>query len=231
RGRLLTKDDEWATQGEVPSVLSHSFWTRRFHGDPKILGSVLHLNGHPFVVAGVLPQGFNGISVETGPDIRVPFIAGKFLTEPGARTNDPKRCCMWEIAGRLRPGVTLAQAQSETLSSFRAAAESAWLKLNPPTEADRQWVRNYPIRVEEIERGVSLLRDQFSAGLLLLLAAVFLLLLLACANVAGLLVARAAARRREIAIRLAIGATRARLIRQWLIESFLLSLLGGAGAL
>src|ERR1700681_1305983 len=79
-GRLLTQEDEWPTQGQLPAVLSYEFWRSHFQGDRAALGRVLHLNGYPFVVVGVLPRNFNGTSVETGAEIRVPFIAGKFLT-------------------------------------------------------------------------------------------------------------------------------------------------------
>lgn len=186
-GRLLNKQDEWATQDVLPVVLNYDFWKKRFHMDPRVLGRNLHLNGYPFVVVGVTPAGFNGISVDSGPDVRVPFIAGEFLTEYGARLKDPRRCCLWEIAGRLRPGVTIEQGQAETEAAMQASWEAVTLALRPVTKDDRRWIRNQHVRVERINRGVSWLRDRFSTGLLALMGAIALILLLASTNVAGLM--------------------------------------------
>jgi predicted permease len=233
-GRLLTKQDEWATQAEMPAVLSYDFWSKRFGRDPHVLGRVLRLDDQPFAIVGVTANGFSGISIDSGPDVRVPFIAGKFLTEiteEGVGPKDPRRCCLWEIAGRLRPGLTLAQAQPETTASMQAAWEAFISAQRPVTEDDRRWIQSRPTRVDGIERGVSRLRDRFQTGLLTLMGAVALFLTLACASVAGLLLARVTAREREIAVRLALGATPARVVRQWLAESTLLTLLGGLGGL
>ena len=227
RGRLLTQEDEWATQGQLPAVLSYEFWRSHFQGDRGALGRVLHLNGYPFVVVGVLPGNFNGTSVETGAEIRVPFIAGKFLTVE----HDPKLCCFWEVAGRLRPGIPRGQAEAETVSAMRAAMLAAWARRHPLTDEDRREAAAEDIRLEPIERGVSLLRTRFAGGLLALLGGALLLLVLACANIAGLLLARAAAREQETAVRAALGATRAQLVRLWLVETALLAAMGGVGGL
>ncbi len=221
-GRLLTRADEWAA-ADLPAVLSDQFWQDRFHRDPHALGAVLKLNGQPFVVVGVLPRGVNGTAVESGPAIRVPLIAGKYL----GRNPDPRKCCSWEIGGRLRPGVTLTQAQTETVRALRDAILAVEARTAPLTEDTRREVEQEDFRLESVERGVSPLRTRFGTGLLALFAGAALLLLLACANIAGLLLARAAAREREMALRAALGATRARLIRHWLAESALLAAAGG----
>jgi predicted permease len=226
-GRLLTQEDEWATQGELPAVLSYEFWRNRFHADPGVLGHAVHLNGQPFVVVGVLGKKFNGISVETGPQIRVPLIAAKFVTAE----RDPKVCCSWEIAGRLRPRLTTGQAEAETVNAMRAAMLAARAQNGPLTEDDRREVAQEDIRLEPVERGVSLLRRRFGDGLLALLGGGLLLLVLACANIAGLLLARAAAREQETAVRAALGATRAQLARLWIVETGLLAATGGVGGL
>ncbi len=126
RGRLLTDKDEWAAGDDLPVIFSYRFWQRQFHGDEKVLGRVVHLEDRPFTVVGVTRPGFNGISVDTGPDIQVPFIAGEFLTAWGAKKSDPRSCCLWEIAGRLRPGVTFAQAQTETTLAMQASWEAVF---------------------------------------------------------------------------------------------------------
>ncbi|HXB69707.1 MAG TPA: ADOP family duplicated permease [Candidatus Acidoferrales bacterium] len=226
-GRLLTREDEWATEGELPMVLSYEFWRSRFHGDPRVLGHAVHLNGQPFVVVGVLPKKFNGISVETGPQIRVPLIAARFVTAE----HDPKVCCVWEIAGRLRPELTPGQAEAETVNAMRAALLAVMAQKGPVTEEDRRGVAQEDIRLEPVEHGVSLLRRRFGDGLLALLGGALLLLVLACANIAGLLLARAAAREQETAVRAALGATHAQLARLWMVETALLAAAGGVGGL
>jgi predicted permease len=227
-GRLLTLEDEWATQGELPAVLSYEFWRNRFHGDARVVGHTLRLNGQPFVVVGVLPKKFNGISVDTGPQIRVPLIAAKFVTAE----RDPKVCCQWEIAGRLRPGFTTGQAEAETVNAMRAAKLAALAQQEPvATDEDRRQVAQEDIRLEPVEHGVSLLRRRFGDGLLALLGGALLLLVLACANIAGLLLARAAAREQETAVRRALGATGAQLVRLWMLETALLAAAGGVGGL
>lgn len=226
-GRLLTQEDEWATQGQVPVVLSYEFWRNRFRADPHVLGRVVHLNLQPFVVVGVLPKNFNGISVETGPQIRVPLIGARFVTAE----RDPEKCCQWEVAGRLRPDLTAAQAEAETVNAMRAAMLAAIAQKEAVTDDDRRQVAQEDIRLEPVEHGVSLLRRRFGDGLLALLGGAVLLLLLACANIAGLLLARAAAREQETAVRAALGATRGQLARLWIVETALLAVAGGVGGL
>src|SRR4051794_27218 len=101
-GRVLNAGDEWAVAGEVPTVLSYQFWQSRYRGDPAALGKLLRLNGQAFVVVGVLPRGVNGTAVESGPAMRVPLIAGKYFGRNPDPQADPKKCCSWEIGGRLR---------------------------------------------------------------------------------------------------------------------------------
>ena len=222
-GRVLGAGDEWAAQGELPAVLSYGFWHTRFHGDAAALGSVLRLNGQPFVVVGVLPRRMNGTAVESGPSIWVPLVAGKYLGL-GA---DPKQCCQWGIGGRLRPGVYVHQAEAETVAALHAAMMAAESRNKPLTEDARKGIELSDDRLESIEHGVSTLRTRFGTALLALFGGAALLLLLACANIAGLLLARAAGREREMAVRAALGATRVRLMRHWLAESALLVAAGG----
>ncbi len=230
-GRLLTEKDEWATNDELPVVLSYAFWERRFHRDPNTLGRLVHLEGRPFTVVGVTPAGFNGTSVDSGPDLQLPFIAGEFLTASGTKRSDPRSCCLWEIAGHLRADITFAQAQTETTAAMHAAFNAVFSQNKPLSAQDREWIERQHLRVEPIRHGVSWLRQKFSTGLLALLGAAVLLLLLACANVAGLMLARAAGEEQQNAIRLALGAPRRGLIQQWLSEGAVLSFVGGLLAL
>ena len=226
-GRLLGAGDEWAAQGELPVVLSYEFWQTRFQAKPGALGSVLRLNGQPFVVVGVLPRRVNGTAVESGPAIWVPLVSGKYLGL-GA---DPKQCCQWGIGGRMRNGVTLHQAEAETIAALHNAMMAAESRNKPLTEDARKEIQLSDDHLESIEHGVSAMRTRFGTGLLALFGGAALLLLLACVNIAGLLLARAAGREREMAVRAALGATRSRLMRHWLVESALLAAAGGLAGL
>jgi predicted permease len=222
-GRLLGPADDWATGGELPAVLSYQFWQSRFHGDATAVGRLLRINGRSFTIVGVLPRSFTGTTVDSGPAIRVPLIAGKYL----GRDQDARNCCFWEIGGRLRPGVTLAQANTESVAALQEAILAIAGRARPLTAEQRKSALSDDYRLESIERGVSVLRTRFGTGLIVLFGGAALLLVLACANIAGLLLARAAGREREMAVRAALGASRARLMRHWLAESATLSMLGG----
>jgi len=230
-GRVLTPDDE--RSGAMNAVLSYDFWERRYRRDPAILGRSFTLHGYPFTIVGVLPRGFNGLAVDTSPDIRVPASLARLLIDPLPESKSIVPPLFGQVFGRLRPGVSLERADSEMDPLLRSSYEDLLDQFFPELKASgmKRAVESH-LRLEAIPNGVSVLRSQFSRGLEVLMAGVGLLLIMACANVAGLLLARSAVRAQEIGIRLALGASSGRVARQLFTESLALAILGGiAGTL
>ncbi len=230
-GRVLTAEDERTRA--TNAVLSYEFWQRRFRRDGSILGRSIDLGGHPFTIVGVSPEAFNGLTVDTSPDIRVPSAVDRLIVRRDGDANPDARFLFAQIFGRLKSGVPLERASAEVDPLLNAAYQD---ELNEIFPAEKGMTPakigiDYHLRLESIVNGVSTLRKQFSRGLEVLMAGVALLLLMACANVAGLLLARAAVRSQEIGIRLALGAGPGRILRQLLTEGLLLALLGGVAGI
>jgi predicted permease len=218
-GRLLQDSDDAPERSHSVIVLSYDLWNRTFAGDPAIVGKAISVNGHAFMVVGIAPAGFQGTTL-LKPDAWTP-IAGTAETMPRLGANLVKqRAGVWLVmGGRLKDGVTIAQANAE------ARAIAANLEREFPEENRGKGLT--VVRSTLVPGQTTIVAGFFG----LLMAIVSLVLLIACVNVAGMLLARAAARRREIAVRLAIGAGRGRLVRQLITETTILFAAGGVAGL
>lgn len=224
-GRLITSEDDRPGCGSPGVVISHAFWQRQFGGDAQAIGKKISLDGHPVEVLGVSPPGFFGMEVGRNFDVAVPLCAEPWIN--GERSHLAKRHHWWlAVVGRLKPGWTVARAAAQAKAMSGAVFESTVPPSYRPDQA--KYYAQYKLTAMPAGSGVSSLRDDYQKPLWLLLGLAGLVLLIACANLANLTLARASTREREMAVRLAIGADRGRLIRQLLAESLLLSGIGAA---
>jgi predicted permease len=225
QGRTLTPTDDRAPGAHPVAVISHGLWTRKFGEDPEVVNQTLDLSGTRYSIVGVAPAGFHGVTVGHATDVWVPMAMQSQITrEP---FNLDTRETMWLcIFGRLEPGASVEAAEAMTNEIFRrVVTEVVGSELTADSE---QTIAALATELVPFSRGFSPLRMRYSRPLVFLMSVVGLVLLIACANVGNLQLARAASREQEVALRLALGSSRNRLLRHFLTESLILALLGGA---
>jgi predicted permease len=232
-GRTLTDEDD--RPGAPPAAtITHQHWTRRFDRDPGVVGKAILINKVPFTIVGVTPEGFNGtLDVARSPDFTMPFAA-----EPrfrGERSDLVRPAFQWvNMIGRLRPGASREQAVADLTPAMRQAMLEEWqqaLATGTPAESNdrsRTFDDAPTLRAEAGGQGLMDSRRRYAQPLLVLMGCAMLVLLIACVNIASLLLSRGAARQKEIATRLALGAGSGRLVRQLSTESLLIAVLGTA---
>jgi predicted permease len=230
-GRLIAPADTDTVGGTPVVVLSHDYWTTRFNQDAAILGQSLVVNGQSLVVVGVAPPGFDGTTRGTRAQVFVP-ITLRGLMEPPFDGFDSRTNYWVYLFARRQPGVTLEAARDGINVPYQAILSEVELPLQAGSgEAERAEFVARRVTVEDGSRGQSYIFETAAVPLTILQAVTAVVLLIACANIANLLLARSAGRAGEMAVRLSIGASRAQLVRQLLVESCLLAFLGGAAGL
>ena len=226
-GRLIgPEDDDLKAASPTPvAVLAYNFWQRHYGGDRTVVGKILKIEGAAFTIIGVSREGFTGISTERPAEITIPFTAEPLLAGDSDMGHLWHADAFWlEAAGRLKPHARMEEARAQLDSLWPAIRDG----LVPSNLAPAQRARflGLHMKVEPGEKGASVLRKQFTKPLYVLLAISGMVLLVACVNLATLMLSRAAARSQEIAVRIALGASRTRLVRQTLTESVMLSVAG-----
>lgn len=222
-GRAFNTSDDRASGASPYVILSYSYWQSHFNGDSRAIGHKMNLNGYPFTVIGVAPRGFIGADIALKPDFFLPVMMRSQVKHIAfASWND--RHYWWLAAlGRLKPRIGIKRAESELFAICKNQELAERRSLADPKLANTA----ERIVLEPAARGYSYLADQLKKPLLILFVIVALVLFIACANVANLMLARGAARQREIAVRLAMGASRWRVISELLTESMVIAVLGG----
>ena len=230
-GRVFSsQDDDRVYNGHPVVVLSHDYWVNRFQRDPKVVGRKITVNNYPMTIVGVSAAGFAGLDPTASPDIRVPILMQPTLMPSMSWLKMADRRARWvQVFARLKPGYTAETAEPAMQVLFRQLRqhEMTLPAAKDWTDFSRTEFMKGQVKLTDASKGYSDLRNQFRTALIVLLGMVGLVLLIACGNVANLLIARGFMRQREIAVRLSIGASRGQLVRQLLIESLVLSLLGG----
>ena len=227
-GRTITSDDD-RTAAPPVVVISFRYWERRFGGDRAALGQVIEINTVPVVIVGVTPQGFDGaLQAGESADVSVP-LAHHLRLQPDRAARARPSYWWIRIMGRRAPGVSPAQAAASLEPIFQEAAREGWLNDRAAVTGPDEPMPDLPTLVADPGgQGENDVRRQFARPLRILMGLVALVLLAACANLANLLLARSAARRRDVAVRIALGASRGRIVRQLFTESLLLAVAGAA---
>jgi len=230
-GRVFSsQEDDRAYHGHPVVVLSHDYWVSRFARDAGVIGKKILVNDYPMTIVGVSEQGFGGIDPAQAPQIRVPILMKPVMLPDFTWLKVDDRRARWvQVFGRLKPGYTVESSQAPLQGLFTQIRqyEMSLPAAKTWSAYSREQFMKGRLLATSAAMGFSGLRNDFSTALLVLMCMVGLVLLIACANVANLLIARGFARQRELAVRLSLGASRGRLVRQMLVESLVLSCTGG----
>jgi len=232
-GRTFTPEDDRVPNGYPLVMLSYSFWKQRFGGDPEILGKALTVNGHNMTVIGVAQAGFDGVELGYSPKLFIPVMMQQQIIVGNPTMLTDRRTRWVNAFGRLKPGVTQEKAKAALQPFMHSMLEMEVREAafnHASTYARGEFLKCW-IDVLPGSQGRSYFRRELSTPLWVLMATTGVVLLIACANLANLLQARATGRQKEIAVRLAIGASRGRIVSQLLIETLSLSVLGGIAGL